>query len=167
MFYNLKPILAPRATARISLPSSAPPSQEHCSGLAIFTLLFTEIAPGDSAAQCFPGPATNLNCDFTAINMGTVANNIDIDTCEDLLRTVNAQCGLIGGFGQPSDQEFQYSIDPNNEPDVCGPVDCGPGEKRPFLNPQLLHQLRPQVRIYLSDGKNRAIDLGVSWPQLI
>ncbi|KAF8163902.1 hypothetical protein K438DRAFT_1858466 [Mycena galopus ATCC 62051] len=88
------------------------------------------IASGDSAAQCYPGPTsatTNLNCDFTAVNMGALANNIDVDTCEAFLRNANTQCGQIGGFGQPAGQEFWYSIDPNTESPLCGPVDCGPG----------------------------------------
>jgi len=89
-----------------------------------------QIASGDSAAQCYPGPTsatTNLNCDFTAVNMGALANNIDVDTCEAFLRNANTQCGQIGGFGQPAGQEFWYSIDPNTESPLCGPVDCGPG----------------------------------------
>ncbi|KAJ7786878.1 hypothetical protein B0H14DRAFT_3163575 [Mycena olivaceomarginata] len=91
------------------------------------------IAPGDAAARCFPGPPSstaNLSCDFTAINKGTVAGNFAVDTCEDFLTTVNAQCGLVGGVGQPSGQEFQYFIDPNTRPDICAPVDCSanPGD---------------------------------------
>ncbi|KAJ6589720.1 hypothetical protein B0H19DRAFT_1058701 [Mycena capillaripes] len=128
MFYNLK-TLTVTALAFVVTPALG---QLTCFGpitgtmgdcTSFITTFCTSIAgeliaPGDSAAQCFPGPTsatTNLNCDFTAVNMGTLANNIDVDTCEALLRNVNAECGLIGGFGQPAGQEFQYYIEPNTE----------------------------------------------------
>ncbi|KAJ7347566.1 hypothetical protein DFH08DRAFT_1080469 [Mycena albidolilacea] len=141
MFYNLKALtvaaVAVMITPALGLTCYEPADGTKGDCTNFITKFCTSIAgaliaPGDSAAQCFPGPATNLNCDFTAINMGTVANNIDIDTCEDLLRTANAQCGPIGGFGQPAGQGFQYSIDPNSDSDGCAPVDCGPGEHDHF-----------------------------------
>ncbi|KAJ7122348.1 hypothetical protein C8R44DRAFT_981503 [Mycena epipterygia] len=79
------------------------------------------IAPNDATARCFATSTPNLKCDFTAINTGTVADNIDVDFCENLLRTVAAQCPE-GGFGTPTGQAFHFAGDPNTG--VCEPV-CG------------------------------------------
>ncbi|KAJ7709155.1 hypothetical protein B0H16DRAFT_1631790 [Mycena metata] len=85
------------------------------------SVLWAQIAIGNSISACFATGVENLKCDLTAINTRDNGDTSppSIPNCESLLSTVAAECPM-GGSGVVAG-EYTFTADPNSG--VChGPL---------------------------------------------